>query len=76
MKLKEIKAERLEQRRKDRKHKRKIEAVEVKKAEEEKLGVCRSCVYCDKFDHVHFLLFSSTEKRGGIESRRHEAKGA
>ena len=36
--LKKIKADRLEQRRKDRKQKRKIEAAEVKKAEEEKLG--------------------------------------
>ena len=48
--LKEKKAERLEQRRKDRKQKRKIEAAEVKKAEEEKLGILCKCLV---FYHGH-----------------------
>ena len=38
--LKEKRAERLEQRCKERKQRRKIEAAEVKKAEEEKLSMC------------------------------------
>ena len=43
--LKKEKVKRLEQRRNDRKQKRKIEAAEVKKAEEEKLGMNVLSVY-------------------------------
>ena len=55
--LKEKRAERLEQRRKDRKQKRKIEAAEVKKAEEEKLGILCKCVVFYHIVMINFSLF-------------------